>query len=365
MGIKRFLKKAGKRLDSAGQVFGEQIKGGFKNFKDNPIRLAVGSVDPASTKLWNTILGRDDKPLTNAFGSPTKDNYRSAEARGVDTRGARDFFRIGDSIAGFYGGGAALNGLGNIPGSVGNGATAAGGLETFPVTGGNAPLGSAAGAGGGAGATSSGIGNFLGNYGQYIGPVLGAAGQIYGANQAAKGAEAGIDESRRQYDQSRKDLERWRLSGEGALGDIGSVLGIGPDGNPVAPDMSRFTLSPDYKFTMDENLKAVQGSAAAAGGLYSGNALKAIQDRSANVASGEFTNFLNRRLALAGLGQTAASNTVASGDNSAATIAQLLGQRGDARGSGIAGAANILGNAAGQYGGMYYQRNRPSYYGAG
>ena len=74
---------------------------------------------------------------------------------------------------------------------------------------------------------------------------------------------------------------------------------------------------------------------------------------------------INRLLALAGMGQTATASNIASGDAASTNVANLLRDRGDARASGIVGAANTLGNAAGQAGGMYYGRRYgyPNYYG--
>lgn len=60
-----------------------------------------------------------------------------------------------------------------------------------------------------------------------------------------------------------------------------------------------FFESPDYQFRQQEALDAVQGSAAAAGGLYSGNTLKDITDRASNLAAGEYGNWFNRQLGLA------------------------------------------------------------------
>lgn len=64
----------------------------------------------------------------------------------------------------------------------------------------------------------------------------------------------------------------------------------------VAPgDYSQFFESPDYKFRQKEGLDAVQNSAAAHGGLYSGNALRDITDYASNLAAGEYGNYFNRQ----------------------------------------------------------------------
>jgi hypothetical protein len=97
-----------------------------KNFtKDifhNPTRLLTG-IDPASTKAWNTVLGRDDKPLVNVYGSPGDQYYDQAAADGVDTGPGRTFHGIADKVAGYYG----MQGLGNVTGGMTTGGSSGGG----------------------------------------------------------------------------------------------------------------------------------------------------------------------------------------------------------------------------------------------
>lgn len=55
-----------------------------------------------------------------------------------------------------------------------------------------------------------------------------------------------------------------------------------------------FIKDPGYQFRLDEGAKAVQGSAAAQGGLLSGAAMKAMQRYGQGYASNEFANAFNR-----------------------------------------------------------------------
>lgn len=97
-----------------------------KDILKKPQRLLTG-IDPASTKVWNKVLGRDDKPLVNVFGSPGKQYYENAAAKGIDTKAAGTFHSIADMIAGFYGaqgiagiGGSGPAGYMGMDGAVGN-----------------------------------------------------------------------------------------------------------------------------------------------------------------------------------------------------------------------------------------------------
>lgn len=94
-----------------------------KDVLHNPTRLLTG-IDPASTKVWNTVLGRDDQPLVNVYGSPGQQYYDQAKAEGIDTGAAQQFHGVADKIASYYG----MKGLSNIGGgAAGAGSQSAGG----------------------------------------------------------------------------------------------------------------------------------------------------------------------------------------------------------------------------------------------
>ncbi len=136
--------------------------------------------------------------------------------------------------------------------------------------------------------------------------------------------------------------------------------GPGSPGGLGAPDYSSFFKSPDYTFRRDEGMKGIERTAAARGGAASGNALRALDEFNSNLAAGEFGNFFNRQAALAGIGQTATNTTTQAGQYTAANTANLLGQQGDARASGLADKYNAIGSGLGQLAGLggYYFGNR-------
>ena len=87
---------------------------------------------------------------------------------------------------------------------------------------------------------------------------------------------------------------------------------------------SEFTADPGYQFRLKEGLDAVEGSAAARGGLYSGATMQALQTRGANEAdqtygdwynryTTEKNNYLGMLSGLAGNGQNAAANQNSNG----------------------------------------------------
>lgn len=189
-------------------------------------------------------------------------------------------------------------------------------------------------------------------------------GAVIGANAAGDAADKqtaasnyATDVQHQQYEQTRKDLEPWRRTGEGALSKLGS------------PDYMRdFTVSdfsagmdPGYQFRMQEGQKAIERSAAARGGLNSGGTMKAISRYGQDYASNEYQNAYNRfnadrdrrfnRLSsLAGLGQTANSQTGQAGMNYATQAGQNAMGAANAQGAAGMYQANQWGNTLGGLG---------------
>lgn len=194
------------------------------------------------------------------------------------------------------------------------------------------------------------------------------------------------------YGGSAEMLTNYLRTGEGTLPEYASRFGKAVEGlrnagweyTPVpgegAPagfhegtgkgDLSVFQNSPGYQFRLGEGLKAVQNSAAARGGLGSGNSLRAVNDYAQGTASDDFYNFVNQMNNMAGRGQTAVQGQQSAGTNFGFGASNALGNWGDARASGTMGAANSWGNAisgaAGAASDWWSSRNRNnSAYGAG
>ena len=143
------------------------------------------------------------------------------------------------------------------------------------------------------------------------------------------------------------DKEMAKLTGYGLTPDQIKALTALPGGTTGGvPATGRgFMASPDYQFRRGEGMRGIEQGAAARGGALSGNALQALAQYNSGLASGEYDNWFNRRLALAGHGQQGtnrASNAIAQSTQN--TQQNALAQ-GDARASGILGGVNSLSNA--------------------
>jgi hypothetical protein len=94
-------------------------------------------------------------------------------------------------------------------------------------------------------------------------------------------------------------------------------------------DPNAITSDPSYKWRLGQGTEALENSAAARGGLLSGNTGKALQDYGQNAASQEYSNEFGRWMQKLGIGQNASSNmsNLATGEGNA--LASLLSHQGD------------------------------------
>ena len=129
-----------------------------------------------------------------------------------------------------------------------------------------------------------------------------------------------------------------------------------------------FEKDPGYDFRLSEGMKGITNSAAARGGLLSGEALKAAGRYNQNFASNEFgnaynrfnnnqTNQFNRLASLAGVGQQAATQIGQQGIATGNQIAQNQIGAGNARASGYIGQSNALTGGLAQ-GFNWWQQNQ-------
>lgn len=179
-----------------------------------------------------------------------------------------------------------------------------------------------------------------------------AVGSAYSANKSdkaqQKGGDAAIAEQRRQYDQTREDQLPWLQAGGNALTQMQKLN---------AGDFSGFTDSPDYRFAYDQGMQALDRSAAARGGLFSGGQQADLMKFGQGLATQNYGNYYNRLASMAGVGQTAATNLGQFGQSMANNIGNAQMANANARastygayGQGLAGLAGAF-----NYG---YQQNR-------
>lgn len=120
----------------------------------------------------------------------------------------------------------------------------------------------------------------------------------------------------------------------------------------------KLRATPGYGFRFGEGQRAVESSASAQSGLFSGKAAKALTRYGQGVADQSYGDYMNRLASLAGLGQTATNTVGGWGQNAASGVATGLQNAGNARASGLANSASQwqqgMGDAA-YFGGKFGQ----------
>jgi hypothetical protein len=196
------------------------------------------------------------------------------------------------------------------------------------------------------------------------------------ANTQASANRYATDIQKQMFDKQIELQEPWRQAGVNALTKM-------KGGDYSAPPTFAFNYDqntdPGTQFRMKEGLNAMNATAAARGGLISGNALKAGQIYGQEMGSQEYQNAFNRYLksfdagtsrantlynraaSLAGVGQTATNQLSGAASTYGANAANLASATGTAQGNAMLAGGNArasayqgYGTAAGQMlGGVY------------
>ena len=117
---------------------------------------------------------------------------------------------------------------------------------------------------------------------------------------------------------------------------------------PLNPNNFNYQADPGYAFRLAEGNKALNASAAARGGLISGNALRAATNYGQAAGSQEYQNAYNRYTQAYGVNTANQQFLANQGQASANQTANAIGQFGNASAANTIGAGNAL--AAGQVG---------------
>ena len=197
--------------------------------------------------------------------------------------------------------------------------------------------------------------------GKAIGSVTGANKQAKAAQNAANIQAAAADKSSQiqkdMFEQVRGDLNPYRTAGSDALAQLMGKMQPNGFFNQTYQGQDIYD-DPSYQFRVNQGNNAIQGGAAAQGGLLSGATLKALQNYGQESASQEYQNAYNRfnadqtnqynRLSnLVGIGQNAAAQTGNAGAQTAQAIANNTMQGANSQAAGTIAAGNQQANAFG------------------
>lgn len=159
-----------------------------------------------------------------------------------------------------------------------------------------------------------------------------AQAQQYAADQT-------VAEQRRQYDQTRTDLEPWMQQGQNATSAQGDLLGLnGPDAQRAA--IAAQQRSPLYESLFRNGQNTLLANASATGGIRGGNTEAALANFGRDTLAQVIEAQLARLGGVSAQGQNAAAQVGTFGANAANSIGSALGDAGAAKaGAALAGGA--------------------------
>lgn len=184
------------------------------------------------------------------------------------------------------------------------------------------------------------------------------------ANTQANAANNATALQKQMFDQTQSNLKPYMDTGQNALASLLRGIGLLPGGDNtigqnaslVKPfSISQYQQSPGYAFQMQQGIDAINNSAAARGGINSGNTLKALDTYGQGLANqdyqqaygnyvGQQQQLFNFLQTLSGSGQNAAANLGSLGSQTAGQIGQNIQAAGNAQAAGTVANANSLNN---------------------
>jgi hypothetical protein len=180
------------------------------------------------------------------------------------------------------------------------------------------------------------------------------ASALLGSNAANNAAQAQISAANNSTDLARGIYNSntalnapFVAAGTNALGQQSSLLGLNGTAAQTAAQ-GAFTSSPGYQFRLDQGTKALQNSASAAGGLYSGRAAKDLTNYAQGAASSEYGNYTSGLQSLINTGQASANQQAANGNALVSNVTGNNAAIGNATAAGTVGSTNAVTGALGQ-----------------
>jgi hypothetical protein len=183
------------------------------------------------------------------------------------------------------------------------------------------------------------------------GAMISSSGAQNAAQIQADAANRAADLQYQEYQQQQANQKPYLEAGYGALSQMSD-----PYFQQNFTGQGMMEDDPGYQFRLNQGLSSLQNSAAARGGLMSGNTGQALTQYGQDYASNEYQNAYNRftnnqsqrfnRLAsIAGLGQTANGQIGQAGENMANNVGQDMMGAANAGGAASIAGANAYGGA--------------------
>lgn len=159
--------------------------------------------------------------------------------------------------------------------------------------------------------------------------LIGSKAAKDAAETQAGAAQAGIDETRRQFDAMQEVMSPYVQAGNKSLAAQGDIAGLnGPDAQRAA--IESISSSPEMMALTQQGENAMMQSGAATGGLRGGNMQGALAQFRPQMLSSLINQQYGRLGGITQIGQASAAGVGAAGMQTGANVADLLGQQGAA-----------------------------------
>lgn len=141
--------------------------------------------------------------------------------------------------------------------------------------------------------------------------LIGSSAANKAAKTQGKAADAATQLQADMYNDTVGRFEPYYEAGTNALDAFLFEMGMGdkPEG------YEGYSMSPMASYMLEKGMDSIQGSRAAAGGLYSGETLRQMEEERKRVVGSDMDNYLNRVFGLTSMGSMAAGNMGTAGQN--------------------------------------------------
>ena len=158
------------------------------------------------------------------------------------------------------------------------------------------------------------------------------------AETQSQAADAGINETRRQFDKVQELLKPYTDAGAGAIGQQEALLGLsGPEAQQAA--ISSIEGGAQFQTLAKQGEEAILQNASATGGLRGGDTQSALAEFRPTLLNGLIDQQFNRLGQVGQIGQASAAGVGNAASGAGANIATLLGEAGAAKAGGQLGVA--------------------------
>lgn len=225
------------------------------------------------------------------------------------------------------------------------------------------------------------VGAIIGGVGAIGSALIGSSATSDAANAQQQSSAAALAQNEQQFNRTQANEAPWLAAGGGALGRLSSLYALNPPSgagtgtgtgtgtgaggtggssanpaqasydanahgglpanNPAVPPGADFYLSPDYNFTLNRGLSGLTAQGAAGSGTDNGATRKSEISFAGNLAAGQYQNYKNTLLNLAGLGGTANGQAATTGQENANANSTILTNQGNNLASSYLGQGGI------------------------